>query len=155
MVIMTSNLGTSSERHADLEALRESALEAVRRAFKPEFLNRIDDVIVFHPLGQSEMLAITRLQLRALERKLADRRLRLQVDDEAAADIARRGFDPVYGARPLKRLIQRELESSIARAILEGDATEERTVRVSLRGGELRTEVVADARVDAARGVGV
>jgi ATP-dependent Clp protease ATP-binding subunit ClpB len=155
MVIMTSNLGTSSERHADLEALRESALEAVRRAFKPEFLNRIDDVIVFHPLGQSEMLAITRLQLRALERKLADRRLRLQVDDEAAAEIARRGFDPVYGARPLKRLIQRELESSIARAILEGDATEERTVRVSLRGGELRTEVVADARVDAARGVGV
>jgi ATP-dependent Clp protease ATP-binding subunit ClpB len=155
MVIMTSNLGTSAERHADIETMRRAVMEAIRRAFKPEFLNRIDDVIVFHPLGEAEMLAITRLQLRSLEKKLADRRLVLHVDDDAVRELARRGFDPVYGARPLKRLIQRELEGSIARAILEGDASADRAIRVSLRAGELRTEVVREPRVDAAHGVEV
>jgi ATP-dependent Clp protease ATP-binding subunit ClpB len=101
------------------------------------------------------MLAITRLQLRSLEKKLADRRLVLHVDDDAVRELARRGFDPVYGARPLKRLIQRELEGSIARAILEGDASADRTIRVSLHAGELRTEVVREPRVDAAHGVEV
>jgi ATP-dependent Clp protease ATP-binding subunit ClpB len=141
IVIMTSNLGTSGEQFADLDAMRASVMQAMQRAFKPEFLNRIDDVIVFHPLGADEMMRIARVQLTVLEKKLRDRGLRLEASDDAVRELARRGFDPVYGARPLKRLVQRELEGHIARAILEESVHEGDTIRVSVGGGELRVAV--------------
>ena len=141
IVIMTSNLGTAGEQFADLDAMREAVMRAMQRAFKPEFLNRIDDVIVFHPLGADEMIRIARVQLGILERKLHDRGLRLEASDDAVRELARRGFDPVYGARPLKRLVQRELEGHIARAILEERVHEGDTIRVSVRDGELHVEV--------------
>jgi len=141
IVIMTSNLGTAGEQFADLDAMREAVMRAMQRAFKPEFLNRIDDVIVFHPLGADEMIRIARVQLGILDRKLHDRGLRLEASDDAVRELARRGFDPVYGARPLKRLVQRELEGHIARAILEERVHEGDTIRVSVRDGELHVEV--------------
>jgi len=141
MVIMTSNLGTSAARVDDPQAFEAQVMDAMRRAFKPEFLNRIDDVIVFHSLDEEDMRAITRMQLRGLETKLAARNLRLVVEADAERELARRGFDPVYGARPLKRLIQRSLEGSIARAILAGDALSGGEVRVSLRDGEVHADV--------------
>ena len=141
MVIMTSNLGTSQEQYRDAGAMRDAVMQAVRRAFKPEFLNRIDDVIVFQALGESEMQAITRIQLRLLEKKLGERGLGMQVSDEAVRELARRGFDPVYGARPLKRLIQHAIEGSVARAILAGEAAQGSTITVSVVDGEFRTAV--------------
>jgi ATP-dependent Clp protease ATP-binding subunit ClpB len=141
-IIMTSNLGTSRERFEDLEAMRQSVMRAMQAAFKPEFLNRIDDVIVFHPLGQTEMEEIARLQVGQLKQKLAERGLVLEVDAPALRELAGRGFDPVYGARPLKRLIQRELEGGIARAILAGEAKDGDTIRVTAEEHRFHVRVV-------------
>jgi ATP-dependent Clp protease ATP-binding subunit ClpB len=130
LLIMTSNLGTAQDQFRDVEAMRRSVMSAMQRAFKPEFLNRLDDIVLFQPLGETEMERITRLQLRALERKLAAHGLRFQISDEAVRDLAARGLDPVYGARPLRRLIQRELEGDIARAMLAHTIGEGGTIRV-------------------------
>ena len=146
MIIMTSNLGTSQERFRNVEEMRESVMSAMRAAFKPEFLNRIDDVIVFHPLGASEMDEIARIQVSQLRRKLEERGLRLDISAEAIAELARRGFDPVYGARPLKRLIQKEIEGGIARAILSGDTQDGDTIRVTVEDHVFKTGVAT--RVD-------
>jgi len=145
MVIMTSNLGTAQEQFEDPDALRNSVWNAVRHAFKPEFLNRLDDVIVFHPLDSGDMERIARLQLAVLARKLAERGLGLETSDEAVRELARRGLDPVYGARPLKRLIQRSLEGEIARAILGGETRDGDTIHVSVRDGEFRVAVARGA----------
>jgi ATP-dependent Clp protease ATP-binding subunit ClpB len=142
MIIMTSNLGTSQETFRNQDEMRESVMRAVRAAFKPEFLNRIDDVIVFHSLGEAEMEQIARLQIDQLKHKLAERALFLEIDAEAIRQLAHRGYDPVYGARPLKRLIQKEIEGGIARAILAGDARDGDTIRVWVQGHEFRTEVL-------------
>jgi ATP-dependent Clp protease ATP-binding subunit ClpB len=139
MVIMTSNLGTSQEQFVNLDAMREAVMRAMRAAFKPEFLNRIDDVIVFHPLSEGEMEAIARIQLDLLARKLAERGLGLTVDEAAVKELARRGHDPVYGARPLRRLIQHEIEGQIARSILSGEVHDGDTVHVTHRDGEFQT----------------
>jgi len=146
MIIMTSNLGTSQERFKNQDEMRESVMRAIRAAFKPEFLNRIDDVIVFHPLGEPEMEEIARLQVGKLKHKLAERGLFLDIDAAAVGELARRGFDPVYGARPLKRLIQKEIEGAIARAILSGDAHDGDTVRVTVADHEFKTDVVRGER---------
>jgi ATP-dependent Clp protease ATP-binding subunit ClpB len=142
MILMTSNLGTSQERFKDQDEMHEAVMRAVRAAFKPEFLNRIDDVIVFHPLGEPEMEEIARLQVGKLKHKLAERGLSLDIDAPAVRELARRGFDPVYGARPLKRLIQKEIEGGIARAILSGDAHDGDTIRVRVVGHEFHVDVV-------------
>jgi ATP-dependent Clp protease ATP-binding subunit ClpB len=140
IVIMTSNLGTAGEQFRDIEDMRRSVMNAMQRAFKPEFLNRLDDIVLFHPLGAEEMERITRLQLRALEKKLADHGLKLQVTDAAVRELATRGLDPVFGARPLRRLIQRELEGDIARAMLSRTIREGGTIRVGVDKGALRVE---------------
>jgi ATP-dependent Clp protease ATP-binding subunit ClpB len=136
MIIMTSNLGTSGEEfgsHAEMEA---SVMEAMRAAFKPEFLNRLDDVIVFHALEQEEVKAIARLQVRQLARKLAERGLSLEVSDDVIAELARGGYDPVFGARPLKRLIQKSIENHIASLILRDSVGDGDTIVVRLVNGE-------------------
>jgi ATP-dependent Clp protease ATP-binding subunit ClpB len=142
MIIMTSNLGTSQERFRNQDEMRESVMRAMRAAFKPEFLNRIDDVIVFDPLGETEMEEIARMQVGKLKYKLAERGLSLDIDAAAVAELARRGYDPVYGARPLKRLVQKEIEGGIARAILSGDARDGDTIRVTVVDHEFKVDVV-------------
>jgi ATP-dependent Clp protease ATP-binding subunit ClpB len=137
IIIMTSNLGTSAhEEVAGFEAMERRVLDAIRSAFKPEFLNRLDDIVVFHPLGDDELRRITRLQIDLLARRLEARGLKLEVAPEVIDALAREGFDPVYGARPLKRLIQRKIENGIANALLAGDINEGDVVEVTGTDGE-------------------
>jgi ATP-dependent Clp protease ATP-binding subunit ClpB len=135
IIVLTSNLG--AEYLAALmegqpaEAAREQVMEVVRRTFRPEFLNRLDEIILFNRLGRNEMKRIVDIQLKYLQRLLADRKINLQVDDTAKSWLANTGYDPVYGARPLKRVIQRELQNTLATQILEGRINGGETVRVT------------------------
>jgi ATP-dependent Clp protease ATP-binding subunit ClpB len=110
----------------------------LRNHFRPEFLNRVDDIIVFRPLTREDLARIVDIQLRGLERMLAARHLALEVTPEARALLAQHGYDPVYGARPLKRVIQRELQNPIALELLEGNFHEGETVKVERVGDRLR-----------------
>jgi ATP-dependent Clp protease ATP-binding subunit ClpB len=133
---MTSNVG--SQYIVELgENQREELLrrvdEALRAHFKPEFLNRIDETIVFHQLGREEFHRIVDIQLERVKALLADRRIQLEVTNEAKALLAEKGYDPHYGARPLKRVIQRMLQDPLAMKILEGEFPEGSKVRVDAR----------------------
>jgi ATP-dependent Clp protease ATP-binding subunit ClpB len=122
VVIMTSNLGSQwilSPSESE-ESMRDKVMETVRHQFKPEFLNRVDEIIVFHRLGQEDLVHILDLQLERVESRLADRDIDLVVDEGARRYLAEKGFDPAYGARPLKRLIQREIENELALRLLDG-----------------------------------
>jgi len=135
VLIMTSNIG--SEHIVDLDISEESEMRnrvmaALRSHFKPEFLNRIDDVVIFHALGQEQIGHILELQLELLRGRLADRRLTLELSKAAVEFLAKRGYDPQYGARPLKRLLQREVQDPLAMRILEGEFAEGTTVRGDL-----------------------
>jgi ATP-dependent Clp protease ATP-binding subunit ClpB len=121
-----------------MELMRTAVLEELQGTLRPEFLNRIDDIIVFRPLSRENLAEIVAIQLRHLERLLAARHLRLEVTPEAREFLADRGYDPVYGARPLKRVIQRELQNPIALEVLEGNFHEGDTVRVEREGDHLR-----------------
>jgi len=107
----------------------------VKANFRPEFVNRIDEIIVFHPLAEEQIAHITKIQLRGLEQRLAKLDIRLDVDDAALAHVAQAGFDPVYGARPLKRAIQQQIENPLAKQILAGEFGPGDTVRVREKGG--------------------
>jgi ATP-dependent Clp protease ATP-binding subunit ClpB len=141
IIVLTSNLG--SEYLAALlegqpaEAAREQVMEVVRRSFRPEFLNRLDEIILFNRLGRNEMKRIVDIQLTYLQRLLADRKITLKVDDKAKTWLANTGYDPVYGARPLKRVIQRELQNPLATMLLSGTIKDGDTVDVSVRDGQL------------------
>ena len=141
LIILTSNLG--AEHLAALlegqpaEAAREQVMEVVRRAFRPEFLNRLDEIILFNRLGRNELTRIVDNQLHYLERLLADRKIKLEVDEEAKAWLANTGYDPVYGARPLKRVIQRQLQNPLAKLLLAGELKDGETVQVSVEDGQL------------------
>ncbi|MGH7409095.1 MAG: AAA family ATPase, partial [Candidatus Methylomirabilales bacterium] len=140
LIIITSNLGSHVIRELagkDDAAMRTQVLEALKAAFRPEFLNRIDEVIIFNTLSRRDLDRIVGIQLGRLQRRLADRKLTLALSDDAKVFLAREGFDPVYGARPLKRTIQRLLQDPLARRLLEGQFHEGDTVRVELQGGEL------------------
>jgi len=112
-------------------------LGELRAHFRPEFLNRLDDIVLFRPLKLEEIERIVDLLTADLRARLADRRVTLELTPEARTLVAREGFDPVYGARPLKRFLQRQLESRIGRALLAGEAAEGAVVAVGVRGGEL------------------
>jgi ATP-dependent Clp protease ATP-binding subunit ClpB len=139
LVIMTSNLGTLQEdTSAGFESMKKRVLDVVRSSFKPEFLNRLDDVIVFHALNDTEIRSIAQLQIEALRRRLSVRGIELDVAPEVIEMLAREGFDPIYGARPLKRLIQKKIENRIATALLDGSIDESGgTVRVAGANGEV------------------
>jgi ATP-dependent Clp protease ATP-binding subunit ClpB len=125
LIIMTSNLGSeflaALGDGEDVEAAREGVMETVRRHFRPEFLNRIDEIILFKRLGRAEMDNIVKIQLARVEKLLADRRMAIALEPSAVHWLAERGYDPVYGARPLKRVIQKELVDPIARKLLAGE----------------------------------
>jgi len=124
VIVMTSNLGSDEIRElsgeANYQRMKERVMEVVSAHFRPEFLNRIDDVVVFHPLGREEVRAIADIQLAQLRARLADRDMSLTMSDAAMDKLANVGFDPVYGARPLKRAIQQEIENPLAKRILGG-----------------------------------
>jgi ATP-dependent Clp protease ATP-binding subunit ClpB len=125
VIVMTSNLGSDIIQtlagEAQYDAMKASVLEVVGRHFRPEFINRIDEVVVFHPLGESQIRGIADIQLERLRGRLAERELGLEVSDAAMARLCAAGYDPVYGARPLKRAIQMLLENPLAQKLLQGD----------------------------------
>jgi ATP-dependent Clp protease ATP-binding subunit ClpB len=135
LIVLTSNLGAYALSQlpdgADPGPARREVMEAVRAHFKPEFLNRLDDQIIFDRLGRDDMVGIVAIQLRQLEKRLAGRKITLDIDPAAKAWLAGEGYDPVYGARPLKRVIQRSLQDPLAEMILSGDVMDGETVTVS------------------------
>jgi ATP-dependent Clp protease ATP-binding subunit ClpB len=144
VVIMTSNIGSHliAEVSADADAaqwerVRDGVLAELRNNFRPEFLNRVDDVILFSRLDRAQLREIVDIQLRAVRDRLAARKLTLHVTEEAVDALAAEGYDPTYGARPLKRVIQRRLQDPIAMAILEGRFTEGDTVEVDAKNGQI------------------
>jgi ATP-dependent Clp protease ATP-binding subunit ClpB len=135
MIIMTSNLGaeylTALGENEDSESARDQVMEVVKTFFRPEFLNRVDDIILFHRLKRSEMGAIVDIQLERLRALLADRKIVLDLDEEAVHWLAEKGYDPVYGARPLKRAIQKHLQDPLAEKILAGEIPDGSIVKVT------------------------
>ena len=132
ILVLTSNLGSTGGQVLDDAARKEVVLAAVQRHFKPEFLNRLDDVVVFHALSTDELTHIVDIQLDVLRRRLAKRRLTLEVSDAGREWLALNGFDPVYGARPLRRLVQSAIGDQLAKQLLGGEVREGDTVRVDL-----------------------
>jgi ATP-dependent Clp protease ATP-binding subunit ClpB len=146
VVIMTSNLGSHYFREiADPEKVKPLVLEELRRQLRPEFLNRIDEIIVFQSLGLSEITQVVEIQLAQLQKRLADKRITLELSDAAKAVLAREGFDPVFGARPLKRTIQRLVQDPLALRLLEGEFQAGDTVRVDALGDALTFRKVGEA----------
>ena len=134
LIVLTSNLGSealaSLPEGADVERARGAVMAAVRDAFRPEFLNRLDEILLFRRLSREDMKGIVTIQLERLRKLLVDRKITLEVDSAASAWLANAGYDPVYGARPLKRVIQRELQNPLAQQILEGHIPDGSTVHV-------------------------
>jgi ATP-dependent Clp protease ATP-binding subunit ClpB len=141
LIVLTSNLGSEIlARQAEGEesaALREQVMEVVRAAFRPEFLNRLDDILLFHRLSRKQMTAIVDIQLERLKQLLADRKMTIELDERARSWLANAGYDPVYGARPLKRVIQRELQNPLAGMILEGRIAPGDKIKVGVKDGKL------------------
>jgi len=151
VVIMTSNIGSQYlqeggglgfRRHAsdDLsayEAIKTRVTEELKKAFRPEFLNRIDEIIVFEPLSQDQLKQIVEIQLEYLKKRLADRKITIELTDAAKEKIAAEGYDPVYGARPLKRVIQRRIQDPMALKVLEGEIHDGDHVLVDTKDGEM------------------
>jgi ATP-dependent Clp protease ATP-binding subunit ClpB len=144
VIIMTSNVGSQWMHDlnvTDADEVRQRVMEALRMQFRPEFLNRIDETVIFNALGERELARIVGIQLALLQRRLADRKLQLEVSEAAQQVLAREGYDPVYGARPLKRSIQRHIQDPLAMKLIEGEFCEGDTVRVDASpSGELLFE---------------
>jgi ATP-dependent Clp protease ATP-binding subunit ClpB len=143
VIIMTSNIGSvyllegmTPSGEVKPEA-RDLVMGELRRQFRPEFLNRIDDIVLFKALTEPEIERIVELMMNELRARLAERRIIVEVSDDARRDIARQGFDPVYGARPLRRFLAHEVETRIARALLGGDILDGAVIRVDAPDGEL------------------
>jgi len=130
------------------ERMKEAVLEELRRHFRPEFLNRIDEITVFHSLTEEHLLEIVQIQLAGLRKRLEERKIEIVLSEEARRHLVRSGYDANFGARPLKRAIQREIETPLARLLLRGEVRDHQTVAVELdaAGGALR--FVPGARIE-------
>ncbi len=141
VIILTSNLGSQLIQEMSGEAnyakMKTAVLEIVQQNFRPEFINRLDDIVVFHPLGAEQIRAIVDIQLGFLKRRLAERDIELTLDDSARDRLGEAGYDPVYGARPLKRAIQQRIENPLAQRILKGEFGPGQRVRITVKDGEL------------------
>ncbi|MEQ1515066.1 MAG: AAA family ATPase, partial [Usitatibacteraceae bacterium] len=138
VIVMTSNLGSQMIQQMEgqeYQVIKLAVLGEVKSHFRPEFINRIDEIVVFHALGEKQIAMIAKIQLGRLEKRLAAMEIGLVVSEEALAEIAKAGFDPVYGARPLKRAIQQELENPLSKALLEGKYGAKDTIKVGLKNG--------------------
>jgi len=146
LIVMTSNLGAdimaNQPEGEDSSAVRGQVMEVVKMAFRPEFINRLDDILLFHRLTREHMTGIVEIQLKRLQALLADRKITLELDEAAKAWLGDAGYDPVYGARPLKRVIQNALQNTLAQMILEGSIADGQTVRVSAGEGSLTIDGV-------------
>ena len=144
ILIMTSNLGSQylADQQLEPELKQQAVMGVVRQAFKPEFLNRLDEIVMFTPLGTEELSRIVDIQLRRLNARLADRRIQIDVTQAGKDWLALTGFDPVYGARPLKRLVQTTIEDMLARRILAGETLDGDTVRFDVDADNSRLELV-------------
>ncbi|MCK9354716.1 MAG: AAA family ATPase, partial [Gallionella sp.] len=141
VIVMTSNLGSQMIQQMsgdDYQVIKLAVMGEVKTYFRPEFINRIDEVVVFHALDEANIKSIARIQLQYLEKRLAAMEMKLEVSDAALAEIANAGFDPVYGARPLKRAIQAQLENPLAKHILEGHFAAKDTIKVDCVSGVMR-----------------
>jgi ATP-dependent Clp protease ATP-binding subunit ClpB len=151
VIIMTSNLGSQhiqelgDKNRGELERL---VMAVLRESFKPEFLNRVDETIIFNSLGREQIKSIVDIQLRRLRRNLAERKIAMEVTDEAKALIAEKGYDPTYGARPLKRTIQRLIQDPLAVKILEGEFKEGDHVEIGVQSDALVFKHGGAARFD-------
>jgi ATP-dependent Clp protease ATP-binding subunit ClpB len=141
VIVMTSNLGSQRIQdmagEANYERMKSAVMEVVAQHFRPEFINRVDDVVVFHPLGRAEIRRIVDIQLGRLRDRLAERDLLLTISDGAMDRLAEAGFDPVYGARPLKRAIQQQVENPLAQQILAGKFVPGDTIDVAVEADRL------------------
>ncbi|HWK74749.1 MAG TPA: ATP-dependent chaperone ClpB [Povalibacter sp.] len=146
VIIMTSNLGSHVIQELAVEGqgehqyarMKAAVMEIVQQHFRPEFINRVDDIVVFHPLGREQLRSIVDIQLGYLRKRLAERDIELVLDDVARDRLGEAGFDPVYGARPLKRAIQQQVENPLAQRILRGEFGPGSKVQVTVKGGELQ-----------------
>ena len=147
VIIMTSNLGSQAimnsktlgftsadenQAEADYETMKEKVMDNLKKAFRPEFLNRIDDIVVFHPLTAEELKQIVGIMMKDLRKRLADRDLSITLSDEALDELAKVGYDPEFGARPLRRAIQNQIEDPLADALLAGQYQAGDTIKVAL-----------------------
>jgi len=150
VIIMTSNLGSQIiQEYAgekNYTRMKSAVMEVVQQTFRPEFINRIDDIVVFHPLGTEQIRAIVDIQLIYLRKRLTERNMDLTLDDSARDLLGEAGFDPVYGARPLKRAIQQQIENPLAARILQGEFAPGDRIRIGARGGELTFSKVDERR---------
>jgi ATP-dependent Clp protease ATP-binding subunit ClpB len=140
VIVMTSNLGSQMIQQMagdDYQVIKLAVLGEVKTYFRPEFINRIDEVVVFHALDEKHIKSIARIQLAYLEKRLASLDMRLEVSDAVLGELASVGFDPIYGARPLKRAIQSSIENPLAKEILEGRFGAKDTVVVEVRDGRI------------------
>ena len=140
VVVMTSNLGShkiQSMEESDPGLVKLAVMAEVRGHFRPEFINRIDEIVVFHALDEKQIGAIAKIQLAVLEKRLANMEIGLQISNAALQRIAEAGFDPVYGARPLKRAIQQQIENPLSKAILQGKFGPKDVVSIDVQGSEL------------------
>jgi len=151
VIVMTSNLGSQLIQELageeNYNQMKDKVMEVVSQHFRPEFINRLDDAVVFHPLKETQIHDITKIQLDYLKKRMAENDLSLEVDDGVIALIAEAGFDPVYGARPLKRVIKSRLERNLAKQILAGKFKPEDIVQVTRRDNDIDFNVVAQAEV--------
>jgi ATP-dependent Clp protease ATP-binding subunit ClpB len=140
VLIMTSNIGSphileAQQRGASYEQMRTVVMGELQHHFRPEFLNRVDEAVVFHPLGAEHLMKIVEIQLERLRRRLDERRITLALTPAALKQLGERGYDPVYGARPLKRLIQQDVETPIARLLVRGELRDGDTASVDVKDG--------------------
>jgi ATP-dependent Clp protease ATP-binding subunit ClpB len=156
IIIMTSNVGShlileyrGDSAGSAYETMKNSVLNELRRHFRPEFLNRVDEIIVFQALTLEDLSHIVDIQLERLRKRLDERRINIELTDEARLHLAKVGYDPVYGARPLKRTIQREIETPLSRLILKGDVKDNSTVQVAVKDDVItfnsQTQTAAEA----------
>jgi ATP-dependent Clp protease ATP-binding subunit ClpB len=127
--------------------MKDAVMEIVRQAFRPEFINRLDEIVVFHPLDEAQIRAIAAIQIDYLKERLADREMTITLSDAALDRLGEAGFDPVYGARPLKRAIRAQLENPLAQEILAGKFRPGDTIEVDARDGELVFESVVEGEL--------
>ena len=142
VIIMTSNIGSQALIEGITDGVitpstRNEVMQALREHFRPEFLNRVDDIVIFKPLSMAEVKEIVKILISRLQERLADRQIELKFSDEAIAFIAEAGYDPVYGARPLKRYITHNVETKLARAMIGGGIKEKTIVNVNVKSGNL------------------
>jgi len=145
VLIMTSNLGAeflvAQKDGEDVDLVRDQVMDVVRKAFRPEFLNRLDELLLFRRLGRDQMAGIVEIQLRYLHELLSDRKIAITLDEKAKKLLADHGYDPAYGARPLKRVIQNELQNKLAELILEGEISDGAQVKVSAKNDDLTFDI--------------